>query len=218
MAAFTGLLLLKKYKHTAARYFIYFLVYTVFVDFLGNYTNWDFFESLNLRLKGTIFERNYWWYHIFWTIGSAVFYSFYFSIILETLLYKKIVKYAGIIFFTVSALLISAFPELLFNGQKGYVASTTSVIVIFICVAFYFIEILKSDHILSFYKSINFYISVSILIWWLVTTPMTFYEAYFIKEDNDYVLLKRQVLLFSNIFMYLCFTFGLIYSRNKVNQ
>lgn len=215
MAALTGLLLFKKHKHTAARYFIYFLVYTVFVDLLGNYTNWDFIGSLNLR--GTIFERNYWWYGIFWTIGSAVFYAFYFSRILETSLYKKIVRYSGVIFFAGAALFIIAYPDLFFNGQRGYVA-TASVIVILICVTLYFIEILQSDQVLSFYKSLNFYISISILIWWLVTTPTNFYELYFIKEDSDYVILKWKVYLISNVFMYSCFTFGLIYSSNKVNR
>jgi len=217
MAALTGLLLLKKYKHTSARYFIYFLVYTVVLEMVGSYPKMDFLSSLNSSLKGTLFERNYWWYGIFWTIGSAVFYSFYYWKILKTPLYRKIVKYSGITFFIGSAVFNITYPEFFFNGQKGYV-SAASVIVILICATLYFIEILKSDQILSFYKSLNFYISVSILIWWLVITPTTFYEAYFIKEDSDYVLLKWQVLLVSNIFMYSCFTFGLIYSSNKANQ
>ena len=81
-------------------------------------------------------------------------------------------------------------------------------------------EILLSDTILVFYKSINFYISVAILIWWLIITPIVFFEKYNTTSDWDYVFLKWQIKLFANICMYLTFTFALIFCKpeNKTNN
>jgi len=45
------------------------------------------------------FQSNYWWYNIFWTIGSALFYSFYFGKILKTKLFSKIIKFSGMLFY-----------------------------------------------------------------------------------------------------------------------
>jgi hypothetical protein len=39
LAAVTGLMLYQKYKPTAAKYFIYFLMYLSICDFLGSYVN-----------------------------------------------------------------------------------------------------------------------------------------------------------------------------------
>ena len=86
-------------------------------------------------------------------------------------------------------------------------------IIIFLCAVFYFLEILLSDSILLFYKSINFYISAAIFMWWLIVTPLVFFENYNTTSDWDFVFLKWQIKLFANIFMYLTFTFGLIWCR-----
>ncbi|WP_335975580.1 hypothetical protein [Gaetbulibacter jejuensis] len=38
IAAVTGLILYKRYRHTAAKYFIYFLIYVVAFGVIGRYT------------------------------------------------------------------------------------------------------------------------------------------------------------------------------------
>ncbi|RZV66927.1 MAG: hypothetical protein EX254_03305 [Flavobacteriaceae bacterium] len=217
LAAVTGIVFYNKYKYTPAKYFIYFLIYTVFVELIGHYPSWDFLSTLNERLKGTLIERNYWWFAIFWTIGSTIFYVFYYNKILKNSKNRSIVKYAGIIFVLSSVIFILIYPKQIFIGQKGYL-TMTSALVILMCVVLYFIEILKSDEILSFYKSLNFYISATILIWWFVTSPVIFFNIYFNPDDWDFVILQWQIFLIANIFMYSCFTFGLIYSSKKVNQ
>jgi len=217
MAAVTGIFMYKKHKNTPAKYFIYFLVYTVLVELIGSYPSADFLSSLNAKLKGTIIERNFWWYAIFWTIGSTIFYAFYFSRILSNRNYKKIVEYLGFGFLLSSIIFIILNPQGIFTGNKDYL-TITSAIVILLSVVLYLIEILQSERILTFYKSLNFYISATVLIWWLVTSPVTFYKVYFNKADWDYIILQYQIYLIANIFMYSCFTFGLIYSSKKVNQ
>ncbi len=212
IAAITGVILFKKYNSGAAKFFISFLVYIAICDLIGNYTylvrNGGFFSFL----ESTPLRNNYWWTTLTWFIGAIVFYCFYYNKILKTKTYKVIVKYAGFSFITISI------SYILFNIEDYFVKffpfiNVFGALIIFLCTMLYFIEILKSEYILTFYKSLNFYISSAILIWWLIVTPMVFYDIYFSKADWNFVILKWQIYMLANIFMYTTFTIGLIYSK-----
>lgn len=220
MAAVTGLLLLKKYKHSAVKYFIYFLVYVVFVELIGSYPRYllkiNALASLKEVVDNSRFKENYWWYTIFWSVGSILFYSFYYQKILNNNSYKRIIKYAGFTFLIISIITIITDIDNFFSTTCSIIIRASGLIVILLCVLFYFMEMLNSDKILNFYRSFNFYVSATILIWWLVTIPLTFYGIYNIKEDMDFVTLRWKVFLFSNIFMYSIFTFALIWCKPQI--
>ena len=93
-------------------------------------------------------------------------------------------------------------------------------LIILLCTIFYFIEILQSEKILIFYKSLNFYISAAIFIWWLIVTPIVFYDIYMSNSDWNFIFLRWQIYLFANIIMYLTFTFALIWYKpeKKINE
>ncbi len=216
IAAVAGIFVYKKYKATVVKYFIWFLVYVAFVELIGNYTkylaNYEFLSNFRELLKDTLFEKNYWWYTLGWTIGAALFYAFYFNKIIVNIAFKKTLRFLFwllIIFVGFTAIidikeLFSSFPKYI---------ELLSFIIIILCVTFYFVEIIKSEKILTFYKSINFYISSVILFWWLITTPLLFYEVYFSTLDWNYVILSWQIRLFANIIMYSMFTFTLIWCK-----
>jgi len=218
MAAITGLLLLKKYRHSSAKYFIYFLVYVAIIELIGGYPLYfaknEFLSEFKTAVKGTLFEKNYWWYNIFWTIGSALFYSFYYIKILKTKFYTKIIKFGGILFFLSSLTYITTHWSDFFNSTIVFNQIFGAVIVI-LCVVLYFIEMLQSETILGFYKSINFYISSVVLIWWLVITPLVFYNIYFSAVDWNFIILKWQIYLMMNIFMYSSFTIVLLWCKQE---
>lgn len=217
LAAVTGILLYKKYKFTAAKYFIYFLVYLSICDFLARYVHFIKGEGFLNFLQETVFIRNFWWSTLFWKIGAILFFVFYYLKILKTNIFKTVIKFAGIIFFVFSIIYI------IFNWDDYFVRSFPIIsilgaVIIFSCTVFYFIEILQSDKILSFYKSLNFYISFAIFIWWLIITPLVFYDLYHSSGDWNFIFLKWQIYLFSNIFMYSTFTFALIYCKPKYDS
>lgn len=212
MAAVTGFILYKKYKHTAAKFFIYFLIYTVLCELISTYSHYVKDNGLFSFLDGTPFEKNYWLSTLTWFVGAIIFYVFYYNKILKLKRDQAIVKYSGIIFFIFSILYI------IFHFQEFFVCffpfiSVLGAIVILLCTVLYFTQILRSEKILTFYKSLNFYISSTILIWWLIVTPLTFYDVYFGLRDFSFVVLKWKVYLLSNIFMYSMFTFALIFSN-----
>ena len=208
--------MLKKYRHTSAKYFIYFLVYVAVLELIGAYprylSDYDFLSDIKAVFKGTLFERNYWWYTIFWGLGSVMFYSFYFMKILNTKFYIKIIKFSSIMFFLSSIIYISTHWSELFNSTMIFI-EVFGATIIMLCVILYYIEMLKSDKILMFYKSIHFYICSIILIWRLVTTPVVFYSIYFSLADWDFIFLRWQIFLFANIFMYCSFTIALIWCK-----
>lgn len=212
LAAITGLFCLKKYKGTAAIFFIWLLVYLFLIDVLGMfpkyYNTFDFLEPI----KKSVFRGNNWWFTVFFDIIAVSFFAILYQKILQNQIFKSIIKYIalayfifalGLIFYNVDALFKSAYTIL-------YVLQA---IVILCCASLHFIEILKGDKILYFSTSLYFYISATIFLWWLVMTALVFFEKYYVLEDKNFVLLKRSIYIFSNIFMYSTFSIGLIVSQ-----
>jgi len=213
LAAVTGLVLYNKYKQTAAKYFIWFLVYLSVCDFIGSYVHYIKNDGFLNFLEGTVFIRNFWWSTLYWKIGAILFFSFYYYYYILTYeKFRRIVKYSGYFFLAFSIVYI------LFNWDDYFVQffpiiSILGAIIVFLCTIFYFFETLESDKILTFYKSINFYISAAIFIWWLIITPLVFYDIYNSHYDWNFIFLKWQIYLFANILMYSTFTFALIWCK-----
>lgn len=212
LAALVGALLLKKYKATYTRYFIYFLIYVVFVEIVAMYPRYVNTIDFLKPIQKTRFYSNYWWYVIFWEIGSACFFSFYFQKTLKTKRYKSILKYLRYVFIIASIVVIITDLDKLFIYQFSTIQYFNTVMIL-LCASFYFIEALRSERLLTFSKSMGFYVSVALFIWWLVTTPMNIYSKYYNADDMDFVNLNWAMMAFSNVFMYSVFAFGLIVSK-----
>lgn len=212
LAAMIGFLCIRKYKGTAASFFIYILIYLFIIELIGMYpTFYNDFEFLK-PIKESAFKSNKCWYTIFFDIICIALFSILYLKILKTQLFKSILKYGTIIYIVVSIILIYNNIETLFNGNFPllYILQT---VIILSCAVFYFIEIIKSENVLLFYKSVYFYISIAIFGWWLVVTPLVFFDKYYILEDRSFILLKRSIYIFANIFMYSTFAIGLIVSK-----
>lgn len=211
-AAGTGLILFKKYSHTSAKYFIWFLVYVALIEVVGSYAQYiDTFSFLEF-LGDTRFRTSHWCATIFWNIGSALFFSFYYIKILKNKVFKSIVKVNCLLFMMVSVISIIINWDTFFDEFSPFI-TVYGAIVILLCVSFYLIEVLQNDKAIMFYKSINFVISCALFIWFIIITPLVFYHAYFTTADWNFVFLRWQIFLFANILMYLTFTFAFIYSE-----
>ncbi|ULC57961.1 hypothetical protein MBM09_08515 [Flaviramulus sp. BrNp1-15] len=218
ISALTGVFLFRKYKESISKYFILFLVYLNICEFLASYTRFVFPDKFLNFLVGSLIEKNYWWSTLYWKIGAIMFFVFYYRKILKNKRFNKIVKLASYTFFIFSIIYI------LFHWKAFFVSyfpiiSVLGAIIVFLCTVFYFIEILQSEKVLTFYKSLNFYISAAIFVWWLIITPIVFYDNYtsyevgIYERDWDYIKLRRLLYLSANIIMYLTFTFALIFCK-----
>jgi hypothetical protein len=77
-----------------------------------------------------------------------------------------------------------------------------------VAICFYFMTILKSDKILSFYKTLPFWITIGILFFNLVTMPIFIFAKQLSFSASIYVY----ILVISNYVMYGCFAIGFIVS------
>ncbi|GAA4270168.1 hypothetical protein [Hyunsoonleella aestuarii] len=213
LAAVTGLVLYGKYKYHYAKYFIWFIVYLFICDSLGGYyKNLIRNDGVLSFLEGTVFVKNYWWFTIFWKIGAILFFAFYYNKILQKYYFRRIAKISGSVFFIFSIFHVIMNLEDYFKTFLPAI-SIFGAIVIFIVTVLYFIELLQSERILTFYKSLNFYITFTIFIWWLMVTPLVFYDIYMSNLDNSFIFLRTRIYLFGNLFMYSMFVFALIFCK-----
>lgn len=211
LAVVTGLLCLKKYKGTAAVFFIGILVHLFLCDFLGQFPYWyKEFEFLSV-LKNSNFKTNSWWFTIFFDIVAIILFSVFYQKILKNKMHINSIKYATYIYVLVAVFLI-------FNDLNNFYTSNfpllyvLQTLIIITCSTLYFMEVMMSQSILKFHKSLYFYISFTIFIWWLVVTPLSFFDKYHNLRDEDFILIRRGIYVFSNVFMYTTFTIGLIVS------
>ncbi|KJD34223.1 membrane protein [Tamlana sedimentorum] len=211
LAAVTGLILYKKYKLTSAKYFIWFLCYLTICDTLAYYPLLIKHGYLSF-LRNTRFFSNFWWSTLFWHIGAILFFTFYYRKILTYKTFKIVLKYAGYLFLAFCFIYVSLNFEDYFV-RFFPVISVFGALIIFMCVMFYFIEMLQSNNILTFYKNLNFYITAISFIWWLIITATVFYEIYNSNNDWNFIFLRWQIYMFANAIMYFGFTFALIYCR-----
>ncbi|KJD34550.1 hypothetical protein PK35_01830 [Tamlana nanhaiensis] len=212
LAALTGVLLYRKYKHTTIKYFIFFLLYSFLVDFVGGYASYVENNGIFSFFKGTKFARNSWWFTLMWGIGAVSFYLFYFHKILKRKTLRKLLKILGFAFVIFSVSLIMFNTDAYFKGELPLIDNFGALLILLSCI-FYFTEKLSSNQIFYFYKSINFYISITIFLWWLVVTPISVFDRYNTTADWDYVFLKWQILMFANLFMYITFTCILLWCK-----
>lgn len=212
--ALLGVFLFSKFRKPE-KYFIFFLVCLAIFDALNLYRYFVKPDKILSFLIGTIIEKNYWWSALYWKIGAILFFSFYYLKILRYELFKLIIRYSSYTFL-IFCIIYIAFNWNAFLNSYIPIIDIVGAIIIFLCSMFYFIEILQSDKILIFYRDINFYISAAIFIWWLIITPVVFYDVYMVSsKDKNYLQIRRMIYIFANIFMYSTFTFALAYCKPK---
>lgn len=211
IAALVGLFCFKKYKNYPTKYFIYFLSYIFFVEIIGAlliYTP----TILPINLLRSLGFQITIWYNVFWFFGSILFILFYFHSILKLKQFKFSIRVVGFLFSIIMLGHFIIYSDV-FKTSHPIRYQFLGLLATFICIAFYFIEFLKSNSILNIFRTFGFYASVGLVLWWLIITPVIFFDFYNTVSDWDFVNLKRRIFLFANIFMYTCFTVGLILSK-----
>lgn len=216
LAAIIGLIYLKKFKQTYTRYFIYFLIYVLFVELGGYYPLFAYIDGeitwIGALVKGTLVQRNFLWYTLFWQLGSPIFLSYYFYKVLGNSTFKKIIKYSIIIYVTFTVIYSLINYKVYYNDQLKLVYVFGALQTVLCCV-FYFMEVLLSDKIMSFYRTFEFYVAAIFFVWLLIRVPLSFYQIYYSTADWSFIFLKRDIILFANLLMYLTFIFAFIFCK-----
>lgn len=216
LAAIVGTIYITKYRtNYLYRYFVYFLWVTVFVEIVFGWlpSLISFFEAFS-TLKNTMFVESDWVYSVY-EIVSYVFYSFFFVSHIESSTYRKIGNLL-LVFYSVFRFSNLIFSEISF-GANSYTNMTIGTLMLLIIIFYYYYQLLQSDLILNFYKSFPFYVSVGLLVFYLVLNPIVIYESFYNKKNPEFIEVYRYILTIVNIFMYTCFTIGFMicFRKNK---
>lgn len=218
IAAIFGSYYISKVKNSVVKIFVYYLWLTVFIEVFGLYgylllNNYD--NEWYIALKNGAFCSNTWLYNIYSFLAIG-FIGLFYSNLMISQVFKNSIRVIFIAY-AIFAFAFFTFTDAFFTKSLPYnfIFGTVS---ISIYVIFYFIELMRSDEILSYYKLPSFYISIALLIWYLCVTPLFIFEAYFYEMNTKFVEFRNQLLLFINIFTYLCFAFGFWYSLKKSKQ
>lgn len=218
IAVLVGFFSYKKYQHTTAISFIHILFFIFFIELIGSYPNYyNKLEFLN-PLYNSVFRQNYWWFTIFFDVIIVFLFSRLFLKVLNIRFLNRLVNISSIIFLVFSTIFLFVNYEKLFFQVFPFIQIVGSLLIIISTIS-YFIELILSDKILFFYRDLYFYISVALFMWWIIMTSLSFYDIYSKNGDWNFILLKWQIYLIANLFMYTTFAIGLIVSKpEKIND
>ena len=207
LSAIIGTIYFYKYKHTALKYFLYILWFIVLTEFTGMYaSHYDvlgFFDEEGIHYNLWMFNLLYF---IFYPVVLTIFLQS-----ISRLLYKNLIK-GFIIFYVIFSIINWSFIQN-FKYEWTELPDVIGSIFLILAIVFYFIELLKSQKIITYHKKLLFWISVGLLIFHTGTIPFTL-------KATEYALMKDIHSLFlivwvSALVMYLLFTFGFIWSDKE---
>lgn len=207
LAFLAGIFYYRRNKSRPNYYLVWFLGFTFCVEILGWYVYFvpDGFLSF---IKDTSFESNHWLFNIC-TIISFVFYISYFKWHLQSKRDTIILNSCILVFLIVSILEI-LISDGFFNRDMPIV-NILGTIIVFLSIAFYYLQLLRSDQILEIHKSLIFYISIGTLFFYLCTTPLFIYSSYYSSSiDPSFIGIYSKILHGTNYLLYGIYILGFL--------
>ena len=197
-----------KYKNTAFKYVLFVLWLIVLTEALGH-----FHKELHIYYT----DENGIKYNLFlYNILSLILFPAYYFMYYKTI---KIVKYKSVIklfilIFIITYILNWVFFQNFLTDYPLYPRIIGSIFLT-ITVIFYFIELLRSDQIISFHRLVPFWISVGLLVFYTSTIPFTVVQNTYMLSNDDAILKIFIIKLLLATAMYLIFAFGFIWSKKE---
>ncbi|SDW08439.1 hypothetical protein SAMN05444411_10141 [Lutibacter oricola] len=188
----------KKYSQNKyLKLFLFFLIYTCISESFGVYL------YLVLKIKTNFI-------YSIWNIVSFIFYAIFFLSIIKNVNRKNSIK-ALILLFSVITII-----NIFLNGIIEIPLINNMILAKFliaISVIIYFIEIIKSDEILTIQKSLFFWVSLGIFIY-----NIGFLPGFALVKYTSFVGMFKYITFGLNILMHLSFIAGFIVSKKEFNK
>jgi len=215
-AAISGSVYLKSIEDPPAgsKLIVFYLWLVVFVEVVGLYPAYAYFSDYTKLgfIEGTLLERNYWWfniYHLFKTIILSYFFINQFESMRKQKLFyimTWMIAFTFIFDFFYSGIFFSQYP--LYSTVAG-------ALYLMVLILMYHKELMESFRILNFYSNIVFYISIGMLVWHAMVTPLFIYSKYYLRSSPEFVDLHSTILQWANVFLYGIIILGFWVCRKK---
>lgn len=215
----------KKYKKTTSKYFLWFLWLTLIVELLGS-VNYYYYKNqsvglmphiMNLISEGYLLEKYIvkitWLYNLF-RIVTFSFYIYYYYLLTKNIKKKKQIQYLLVLCILVSIIDL-IINKNIFISENLMITRIVGGLFILIASTIYLVEVLKSNEILTFHKTLPFWVTFGALIFYLTTIPVFLFKEY-LKEFNYNTY--TTILYTSNYFLYGSFIIGFIINAIEYNK
>ena len=214
-AALSGSYYLKKINDSRLRIFVYYLWLTAIVEIVGSYSylmlnNYDY--EWFIALKTSVFCRNIWLYNIYAYLAMGFISIFYYNFMPNLKTRITILATMGV--YSVFSIFYYTFTDAFFKTSLPY-HFTIGAVIVCLYVLLYFIQLINSDKILDYYKLPSFYISITLLLWYLCVIPLFIFDGYFKSITTDFGKFRVLLLLIINICTYSFYAFGFLYPLYK---
>ena len=198
-----------KKKSLANKALVYFLGFTLLIEFLAKYAAIAYFTKYKYfgEIKDTVIERTFWIYNIYEIIMYSIF-IYFFSSLLISVKVKTIFKKLSFLFIVISVLNL-IFSGVFFKASSIFTSVIGTLLLLIVIIYFYF-DLLKTKRIINLKRYLPIYISIGVLIFILCITPISIFSQYFKTINKSFIVLKTNILLLVNIIMYGTFITGFI--------
>ena len=209
ISAVAGTIYFYKYKTTSLKYFLLLLWFITIVEFTVSYVSSNHIKVL-LFFDSNGQQYNLWFYNLLRIVTFLTLFFIYFKTI-KTMKYKRMILFFGL---TYSIILIINWSIIQnFFYEMSEIPRVMGSLFLIITILFYFIELLRSDKIILFHKTLLFWISVGLLFYYSGTIPFSLkFNGYMLIPGIHKLFLINTILA---ILMYLTFTFGFIWSKKE---
>lgn len=203
----------KKYRESDSRYFLYYLIAVVLIETIGllpvvnyYYPNLPLISLLKKILGEGLVESNDWIFNIYLILLYPFYFTYYKRLLYEKQK-KKLVK-SFIIFYAVIAIIELFVNRNDFNSSFLKISNILGVLLLFVTICVYLLQVLLSKEIFQFYKTLPFWITFGILVFSLIMGPIYIYSD-ILSTKNNYELYLF-ILKMSNYIFYGSFITGFI--------
>lgn len=188
----------KKYSSSKEKYFLPFLWFTFFMDFVvGGFV-------------GVILKQNNNWVYILFTVVSFLFYFYWFF----SILLKK--RHKQFLFIMILVFISIAFYNFITKSWLEYHSTTFTVgaIVNLVASLLFFSQLLTSKKIIAIKYKLSFWIATGLLLFNVGMVPLMIFSEYFNSSNQLYMI----ILVVLNAILYTCYSLGFIWNRKEYNQ
>lgn len=185
------------YKNTSLRYFLFFILLQLFVEYIGDYISENF-------------GINAWWYICYYFLNFSYLFIL-FKTNITSASFRKYVGWCLYLFIAFFMMFIIVFGFDKYSNAFIFISGATLLI---ISVVFYYVDLLKSTAVINIKSNLLFWISVGVLLFYVGYLPIKilFIVSSELQEFQVFRLIHRILIIIMN----LCFITGFLLVTPKL--
>lgn len=201
LSAIIATLAYGRYRQGKGRYFVYSIWFTAITEFSYKIV---YYQVLDARYPIHFIVNTY-------TVIQFLFYFLWYRSLITSIAYRNRILFMATLFLAFDIYNTLGLQDFIYERQTyTYIIGTIFVI---ITIYLYFVEVFKDDFILHFQRSVYFWFSLGILLFFIPFLPFMIASEFFHYGGDLYSL----VIFILNVVMHSCFITGVLWSRKRYN-